>query len=48
MEAIELFFFLWLTVIGALIGLVGEILMLPGHLLRLIGEAIIDFGGRFE
>ncbi|HVM93906.1 MAG TPA: hypothetical protein VMT67_13880 [Terriglobales bacterium] len=39
---------LWLTVIGAFIGLAGEILMLPGRAIAWLGEVIVEFAEQFE
>jgi hypothetical protein len=48
---LELFCFaawLWLTVIGALIAVFGELLQLPGLAIEWVGGLIFDLGERFE
>jgi hypothetical protein len=39
---------LWLTVLGALIGMAGRLLMLPGLAIDVIGGLIVKFAERFE
>jgi hypothetical protein len=39
---------LWLTVLGALVGMAGSVLTWPGRLLELIGSLIVGFAERLE
>jgi hypothetical protein len=48
MEIICFAVWFWLTVLGAFVALIGEIIKVPGYLLVELGARIADFAERFK
>ena len=47
-KSVELLCFLILTLLGALVVGIGMVLTFPGRIVRLVGEWIVYFAGKFE
>jgi hypothetical protein len=39
---------LWLTVLGALVVMVGQVVQLPGCIIEWLGSVIVEFAERLE